>query len=63
MATSDHPAGAGLRARFFNPAARQKLLAVEPKAGGLELVNEVTVELEGSKRPACIANTLVLVFR
>lgn len=43
--------------------ARQKLLAVEPKAGGLELVNEVTVELEGSKRPACIANTLVLVFR
>lgn len=43
--------------------ARQKLLSAEPKAGGLEVMNEVTVELEGSKRPACVAQTLILIFR
>jgi acyl dehydratase len=42
--------------------ARQKLLSVEPKAGGLQLVNEVTIELEGAKRPACVAQTLVLIY-
>jgi acyl dehydratase len=41
---------------------RQKLLAAEPKAGGYQLRNEVTIELEGSDKPACIAETLSLVF-
>lgn len=43
--------------------ARQKLLRVEPKAGGVQLVSEVTVELEGGKRPVCVAETLVLVYK
>src|ERR1700748_3808048 len=32
--------------------ARQKLLAAEPKAGGLQLTNEVTIEIDGAPRPA-----------
>jgi acyl dehydratase len=42
--------------------ARQKLLAAEPKSGGLQLTNEVTIEIEGQDRPACIAETISLVF-
>jgi acyl dehydratase len=42
--------------------ARQTLLSVEPRAGGLQLVNEVTIELEGATRPACVAQTLVLIY-
>ena len=41
---------------------RQKLLAAEPKAGGYQLRSEVTIELEGSDKAACIAETLSLVF-
>lgn len=41
---------------------RQKLLAAEPKSGGWLLKNEMTIELEGSDKPACIAETLSLVF-
>ncbi|HUO94329.1 MAG TPA: MaoC family dehydratase [Rhizomicrobium sp.] len=43
--------------------ARQKLLSAEPKAGGLQLTNEVTIEIEGQERPACIAETISLVYR
>ena len=43
--------------------ARQKLLAVEPKAGGLQLTNEVTIEIEGQPRPACVAETISLVYK
>ena len=43
--------------------ARQKLLAVEPKAGGLQMTNEVTIEIEGQERPACIAETISLVYK
>lgn len=31
-------------------------------AGGIRVVTEVTVELEGSDRPACIADTVVLLY-
>jgi acyl dehydratase len=41
---------------------RQKLIAAEPKSGGWLLRNEMTIELEGSAKPACIAETLSLVF-
>jgi acyl dehydratase len=41
---------------------RQKLLAVEPKAGGVQLRNEYTVEIEGEAKPACIAETLTLLY-
>jgi acyl dehydratase len=43
--------------------AKQKLLAAEPKAGGLQLTNEMTIEIEGQDRPACIAETISLVYK
>lgn len=41
---------------------RQKLISAEPKSGGWLLKNEMTIELEGSEKPAAIAETLSLVF-
>jgi len=43
--------------------ARSKLLAVEPRGGGMQLTSEVTIEIEGQQRPACIAETIGIVFR
>ena len=43
--------------------ARQKLLAAEPKAGGLQMTNEITIEIEGQDRPACVAETISLVYK
>ena len=43
--------GSRLRGRF-------KLLAYEPLEGGAQLVVEATVELEGSAKPACVAETV-----
>jgi acyl dehydratase len=42
--------------------ARQKLIAAEPKGPGLQLTNEITIEIEGQDRPACIAETISLVY-
>jgi acyl dehydratase len=41
---------------------RQKLLGVEPKAGGVQIRNECTIEIEGESKPACIAETLSLLY-
>lgn len=41
---------------------RIKLLAVEPKGGGLQVKSENTVEIEGEAKPACIAETITLYF-
>ena len=41
---------------------RQKLISAEPKSGGWLLRNEMTMELEGSEKPAMIAETLSLIF-
>ena len=41
---------------------RQKLLACEPKAGGLQMKNECTIEIEGEDRPACVAETISIVY-
>lgn len=43
--------GSRLRGRF-------KLLAYEPLEGGAQLTVEVTVELEGSDKPACVAESV-----
>ncbi len=43
--------------------ARSKLLSVEPRGGGMQLVNEVAIEIEGQQRPACIAETIGIVFK
>ncbi len=42
--------------------ARQKLLSAEPKGGGVQLTNEITIEIEGKDRPACIAETISIVY-
>ncbi len=42
--------------------ARQKLLSVEPKAGGLQMINEMKIEIEGADRPACVAETISIVY-
>ena len=41
---------------------RQKLLAVQDRAGGLQLINEFTIEIEGHDQPACVAQTISLVY-
>jgi acyl dehydratase len=43
--------------------ARSKLLSVEPRGGGMQLMSEVTIEIEGAARPACIAETIGIVFK
>jgi acyl dehydratase len=41
---------------------RQKVMAVEPKAGGLSVKNECTIEIEGETKPACVAETISVLF-
>ena len=41
---------------------RQKLLAVQPKAGGLQMTSECTIEIEGEDRPACVAETISVLY-
>jgi len=43
--------GSRLRGRF-------KLLAYEPIDGGVQLTIEVTVQLDGSDKPACVAESV-----
>ena len=44
--------------------ARQKLLSAEPrKDGGMQLTNEVTIEIDGQQRPACVAETISLIYK
>ena len=42
--------------------ARTKLIGAEQKGPGMQLTNEVTIEIEGQARPACIAETISLVY-
>ena len=41
---------------------RQKLVNVEAKSGGVQLTNECTIEIEGEERPACVAETLSVLY-
>jgi acyl dehydratase len=41
---------------------RQKLVAAEPKSGGVQMINECTIEIEGEDRPACVAETLSVIY-
>ena len=41
---------------------RQKLIGVEPKSGGLQLKMECTIEIEGETKPACVAETLSIIY-
>ena len=54
--TSPVPAGSRVR-------ARAKLIAADPMdKGGVRLTNQVTIEIEGQERPACIAETMSIVY-
>ncbi len=53
------------RVRFVTPVkvgsrvrGRFKLLSYEPLDGGAQLTVEATIELEGSAKPACVAETV-----
>ncbi len=41
---------------------RQKLLSAEPKAGGMQIKNECTIEIEGEERPALVAETITVLY-
>jgi acyl dehydratase len=49
------PAGSEIRMRM-------KLVSVEPKAGGLAITRECTVEVKGAERPALIAEWVGVVY-
>ena len=49
------PAGARVRARATIIQARRR-------AGALLLTSEVTIEVEGERKPACVAETLAMYF-
>jgi len=53
------------RVRFVSPVrvgsrvrGRFKLISYEPLEGGAQLTVEATIELEGSAKPACVAQTV-----
>ncbi|NWK98603.1 enoyl-CoA hydratase [Sphingobium lactosutens] len=49
------PVRAGLRVR-----SRLRILSVEPRGAGRMVTCEMTVEIEGETRPACVAETVML---
>jgi acyl dehydratase len=53
--TAPVPVNSRLRGRF-------KLLGFEPIEGGAQMVIEVTMEREGSDKPACVAESIVRHF-
>ena len=53
--TAPVPAGSRIR-------ARETLKEAQPADGGMRFTFEVMVEIEGEKRPAMVAETIVLLF-
>jgi acyl dehydratase len=49
------PSGSRVRARCV-------LLQVEPVAGGLQLTEQYTVEVEGQPKPACVAEAIMRLY-
>jgi acyl dehydratase len=49
------PVGARVRAKL-------KLLGVDDKSGGKQITSEYTIEIEGQDRPACVAETIGIVY-
>ena len=55
-----HQHGAGGKPR---PRARRSCCPPSRKSGGMQLISEVTIEIEGQQRPACVAETIGIVFK
>src|SRR6201993_582447 len=53
--TGQVPAGSRIR-------LRQKIKAVDPVEGGVRITSENTVEVEGTERPALVAETISMQF-
>lgn len=49
------PVGAKIRLRL-------KMLSCEARGGGFMLANECTVEVENEQRPACVAETVAILY-
>lgn len=49
------PAGSNVR-------LRQKCLGIEQRAGGKQMIMESTIEIEGKDRPACVAESISIVY-
>ncbi|PSV27827.1 MULTISPECIES: MaoC family dehydratase [unclassified Photobacterium] len=45
-----------------NVRARTKIQSVTPIKRGLEIVQEITVEIEGCRRPGCVAESVVRLY-
>ena len=43
--------------------ARSKILSVDARGGGMQIISEITIEIDGEKRPACIAETIGILFK
>lgn len=41
---------------------RQSCKEVNEKAGGKQVINECTIEIEGQDRPACVAETITVLY-
>ena len=54
--TAPVPAGSRVRARLRVKSAE------DAKNGGLRVIGEATIELEGSDRPACVAETISIAY-
>lgn len=57
------------RVRFISPVpagsrirARTKLAAVDEIEGGIHVKSEITIELEGGTKPACVAESLMRFY-
>ena len=57
------------RVRFISPVPTgsrvrviREIAGVSEKPNGIQLAEKVTIELEGSDRPACVAETLILLI-
>jgi acyl dehydratase len=56
------------KVRFMSPVpvgakirTRGKLVSVEEKGGMLEVINEMTVEIDGTEKPACVAESVLRI--
>jgi len=56
------------KVRFMSPVpvgarirTRGKVKSAEPKGGMLEVINELTVEVEGQDKPACVAESVLRI--
>lgn len=41
---------------------RQKCLGIEQRAGGKQMIMESTIEIEGKDRPACVAESISIIY-